>query len=95
MIFKTDKERERAYRNAFSNPQNIEVLVDILGELRFWNTFEKANDPLTPVERNILNLSAKRILEKCGFWKPENYNIITANMLGIIPQKRRRWWQRK
>lgn len=95
MIFKADKARERAYRNAFSNAQNIEVLVDILGTLGFWDTFEKTGEGLTPVERNVLNLSAKKILEKCGFWKPENYAIITANMLGIIPKKRRRWWQKK
>ncbi len=93
MIFKTDKDRNQAYRNTFITPQSVPVLVDILGTLGFWDT--SASKALTPEEQNVLNIHAKKILEKCGFWKPENYSVIMANMLGIIPQKRRRWWQRK
>lgn len=94
MIFKTDRDRNQAYRNTFTSGDGPRVLVDILGTLGFWNTFAKTSDTLTPAEQNILSLSAKQILEKCGFWKPENYEIIMRNMLGIIKPKRKKLIER-
>lgn len=92
MIFKTEKDRELAYRNTFSTIQGQMVLVDILGVLGFFDT--RTGDGLTEVEQNILNLYAKKILEQCGFWQPKNYMAITSSMLGLIPQKKKGWWSK-
>lgn len=70
------------------------VLVDILGTLGFWDTMTSEN--LTEAEQNVLNLHAKKILERCGFWKPGCYFPIVSGMLGIInPKKKKRWFERK
>lgn len=84
MIFKTDKntdaeaerDRRNAYRNVLSTNEGKMVLVDILGTLGFWDTVIPPR--VSETEHNILNLHAKKILDKCGFWKPEN---IVGNML--------------
>lgn len=89
MIFKTEKDRHFAYRSTFSSIENLMVLVDILGVLGFFDT--GINEGLTEVEQNALNLHAKKILERCGFWKPENYQAIVANMLGLLPPKKKRF----
>jgi len=68
------------------------VLVDILGTLGFWDTM--TSEGLSEVEQNVLNLHAKKILERCGFWKPGNYIAIVSAMLGIINPKKKRWFER-
>jgi hypothetical protein len=92
MIFKTEKDRQNAYHNTFSSNEGRLVLVDILGTLGFWDTI--TGEGLTEVEQNVLNLHAKKILERCGFWKPSNYMMIVSNMLGLIApkKKKKRWW---
>ena len=89
MIFKTEKDRQFAYKNTFSTNEGKQVLVDILGTLGFFDT--EIGEGLTEAEQNILNLHAKKILERCGFWKPGNYMAITGSMLGLIPQRKKRW----
>lgn len=69
------------------------VLVDILGTLGFWDTVTSEN--LSEVEQNVLNLHAKKILERCGFWKPGNYMMMVSNMLGLPIPKKKRWFERK
>ena len=76
MIFKTEKDRNIAYRNVFSSNEGRMVLIDILGALGFWDTVIPPN--ITDVEHNVLNLHAKKILVRCGLWKPEN---IVGNMM--------------
>lgn len=93
MIFKTDKDRRMAYRNVFSSNEGRMVLVDILGTLGFWDTM--TSEGLTEVEQNVLNLHAKKILERCGFWKPSNYIAMVANMLGLPTPKKKRFFERK
>ena len=91
MIFKTEKDRKNAYHNTFSSNEGRMVLVDILGVLGFWDT--ETSENLTIAEQNVLNLHAKKILERCGFWKPSNYLTIAANMLGLTAtKKKKRWW---
>lgn len=63
------------------------VLVDILDVLHFWDTVVAPN--LSDAEQNALNLHAKRILARCGFWKSEN---IVGNML--ITRKKR-WFEKR
>jgi hypothetical protein len=92
MIFKTDKDRRLAYSNTFSTPQSLQVLVDILGVLGFWDT--ETGEGLTIAEQNALNLHAKKILERCGFWKPDNYEMILRNMLGKPAPKKKSWIER-
>ena len=93
MIFKTEKDRMFAYRNTFASPQSRQVLVDILGTLGFFDT--KTGEGLTEVEQNVLNLYAKKILERCGFWHPKNYYMMVSNMLGRpMPEKKKRWWNK-
>ena len=62
------------------------VLVDILDVLHFWDTVSAPN--LSGVEQNALNLCAKKILARCGFWKSEN---IVGNMLKT---KKKKWYER-
>lgn len=92
MIFKTEKDRHTAYKNTFSNNQALRVLVDILGTLGFWDTIQPPG--LTAEEHNVLSLHAKKILERCGFWKPGNYEAILRNMLGQTPPKKKHWWDK-
>lgn len=92
MVFKNEKDRLVAYKNTFASGQDIQVLVDILGTLGFWDTIQSSG--LSEVEQNALNLHAKKILERCGFWKPENYQTILANMLGQIAPKKKRLFER-
>ena len=73
MIFKTEKDRNIAYRNTFASNEDRMVLIDILGALGFWDTVIPPN--ITDVEHNVLNLHAKKILARCGFWKAENVSI--------------------
>jgi len=94
MIFKTEKDRINACHNTFSSIENRMVLVDILGVLGFWDT--EISEGVTEAEQNVLNLHAKKILERCGFWKPSNYLTIVSNMLGMTaPEKKKRWFERK
>ena len=90
MIFKTERDRVSAYHNTFSSIEGRQVLVDILGQLGFFDTI--IGEGLTEVEQNVLNLHAKKILERCGFWQEKNYETIVANMLGIRPRKKKHWW---
>lgn len=84
------KSRRMAYHNVFSSNEGRMVLVDILGTLGFWDTI--TGEGLTEVEQNVLNLHAKKILERCGFWKPGNYMMIVSNMLGqVAPKKKKKW----
>lgn len=94
MIFKTERDRNSAYYNTFSSNEGRMVLVDILGTLGFWDTI--TGEGLTEVEQNVLNLHAKKILERCGFWKPSNYIMIVMNMLGQITpkKKKKKWWDK-
>lgn len=85
MIFKTDKDRNNAYRNAFSSNEGKMVLVDILDVLHFWDTVMPPS--LSEVEQNALNLCAKNILARAGFWKSEN---IVGNML-YLKNKPPKW----
>ena len=87
MIFKSDTDRKVAYHNTFSTGDGVRVLVDILGTLGFFDT--SASDALSVEEQNILNLYSKRILERCGFWKPGNYERVVKSMLGIVEPKRK------
>lgn len=89
MIFKTKKDRQVAYQNTFSTSQDIQVLVDILGTLGFFDTI--TGEGLTVAEQNCLNLHAKKILERCGFWQPKNYEAIVSSMLGQPAPKKKRW----
>jgi len=89
VIFKTTKDRELAYKNLFSTLEGRMVLVDILGVLGFFDT--RTGEGLTEVEQNVLNLYAKKILERCGFWQPKNYQAIVANMLGQPAPKKKRF----
>ena len=91
MIFKTEQDRMMAYKNLFSSLEGRMVLVDILGALGFFDTI--TGEDLTVVEQNVLNLHAKKILERCGFWQPKNYQAIVANMLGQIAPKKKRWFE--
>lgn len=91
MIFKTEKDRKNAYHNTFSSNEGRMVLVDILGTLGFWDTI--IGEGLSEVEQNVLNLHAKKILERCGFWQPKNYLAIVSNMIGQTPPpKKKHWW---
>lgn len=90
MIFKTEKDRKMAYHNTFSSNEGRMVLVDILGTLGFWDT--TTSEALNEIEQNALNLHAKKILERCGFWSPSNYLAIVSNMIGLIVPKKKRWW---
>jgi len=92
MIFKTERDRQLAYKNTFSSMQGRWVLVDILGTLGFWDTI--ISEGLSEVEQNVLNLHAKKILERCGFWQPKNYEAILGNMLGHVAPKKKRWFER-
>jgi len=91
MIFKTEKDRMLAYKNTFSSIRDMMVLVDILGVLGLWDT--EIREGLTMAEQNLLNLHAKKILERFGFWQPSNYLAILSNMIGQIIPKKKRWWQ--
>lgn len=86
MIFKTEKDREIAYRNIFSTIEGRMVLVDILDGLHFWDISKSPNR--TDVEMNILNLCSKNILNLANFWHPKN---IVGNML-TPKKKKKRWW---
>lgn len=92
MVFKTERDRNNAYRNTFASNQDQMVLVDILGTLGFWDTIGSAN--LSAEEQNALNLHAKKILERCGFWQPKNYQTILRNMLGQVAPKKKKWFER-
>jgi hypothetical protein len=92
MIFKTEKDRITAYRNAFSTIEGLMVLVDILGTLGFWDTIRPPN--LSPEEYNALSLCAKKILGRCGFWQSDNYVNMVRTMLGVPPPKKKRWFER-
>ena len=87
MIFKNDTDRKTAYYNTFVSGDGVRVLVDILGTLGFFDTY--ASKALSAEEQNALNLHAKKILERCGFWKPGNYELITKHMLGIVVPKKK------
>jgi hypothetical protein len=76
VIFKTEKDRRNAYRNAFAPLAGKQVLVDILDCLHFWDTTVSPN--LSEIEQNALNLAAKKILVRAGFWDSEN---IVGNMI--------------
>ena len=76
MIFKTDKDRVNAYRNTFSTLEDTRVMVDILGTLGFWETTTR--EGLTPVEQNVLNLYAKKILMRCA---GEKFGTIVSRAL--------------
>ena len=76
MIFQSDKDREIAYRNAFGTDPR--VLVDILGILGFWET--SGIEGLTPIEQNVLNLYAKKILMRAA---GEEFGTIVARTLGV------------
>ena len=90
MIFKTDKDRMIAYKNTFSSNEGRMVLVDILGTLGFFDT--TTSEALSVAEQNVLNLHAKKILERCGFWQPSNYFEIVSNMIGQVVPKKKHWW---
>lgn len=66
--------------------------MDILGVLGFWDTI--ATPGLTEIEQNVLNLHAKKILERCGFWQPKNYEVIIGNMLGQVTPKKKTLFER-
>lgn len=100
MIFKTDKDRNNAYRNTFFSNEGKLVLVDILDVLHFWDTVMPPS--LSEVEQNALNLCAKNILARAGFWESEN---IVGTMLRTIDpkkdqvgldmtRKQRKWYKR-
>lgn len=95
MIFKTEKDKQLAYRNAFAPIQNRRVLVDILGTLGFWDVDRMGG--LTEAEQNVLQRHAKKILANCGFWQPNNYEAILGSMLGQPTPKKKRWleWLRR
>ena len=86
MIFKTEKDREQAYKNLFSSVQGKMVLVDVLDALHFWDTVMPPN--LTEVELNAFNMCAKKILARGGFWDSEH---IVGSM---ARPKKKRWWKR-
>lgn len=86
MIFKTEKDQKNAYHNAFTPLEGKRVLVDILDCLHFWDTTVPPN--LSEIEQNVLNLAAKKILVRAGFWESEN---IVGNML---KPKKKRWYER-
>lgn len=83
MIFKNDKDRTNAYRNTFGTNQGRRVLVDILGMLGFFKT--NIPEGLTPVEVNVLNLYAKKILMLAA---GEEFGTIVTNMLVQPPKKK-------
>lgn len=85
MVFKTEKDRHNAYKNTFSTNEGKMVLVDILGVLGFWDTVIPPG--LSETEHNVLELHAKKILDRCGLWKPEN---IVGNMLKL----KKKWYER-
>lgn len=92
MIFKTEKDRMLAYKNTFASIEDMMVLVDILGVLGLWDTLTSEN--LSAAEQNVLNLHAKKILERFGIWRPGNYLEIISSMIGrTVPKKKKKhWW---
>lgn len=86
MIFKSEKDRNNAYKNTFSTNEGRLVLIDILDVLHFWDTVVAPN--LSEIEQNALNLHAKKMLVRCGFWKPKN---IVGNML----KRKKKWFERR
>ena len=87
MMFKTSKDREIAYRNTFASLDGKRVLVDILGTLSFFET--TLREDMTPVEQNVLNLRAKKILMLAA---GEEFGTIVNIILGLKPKKKR-WWE--
>ena len=92
MIFKTEKDRHNAHHNVFSSNEGRRVLVDILGTLGFWDTGPLTG--LTESEQGVLNRHAKKLLERCGFWRPENYEAIVMAFMGIRKPPKKSFWKR-
>ncbi len=83
MIFKTEKDKTNAFRNTFGTTQGRMVLVEILGMLEFFET--NVREGMTPVEQNVLNLYAKKILMLAA---GEEFGTIVNSALGLKPKKK-------
>lgn len=88
MIFKTEKDQHNTYTNLFSTLEGRMVLVDILATLGFWET--DAIEGLTPVEQNVLNLYAKKILMRAA---GDDFGKILDRVL--VPKVKKKWFERK